>query len=131
MVAYETFYESPEVLEQHVVVRDLGDGRVLHRAPTDPTTEPEPFRRRVIGPDQVYSLVLKADGAVAWISGEIAEYQVRAIDKHGERLLAAGPEIGFESLAVGEPEIDPKSFARIGSTVYWTQGGKPYSAVLD
>ncbi len=123
--------KPPEVLEQHVVVRDLGDGRVLHRAPTDSTTEPEPFRLRVIGADQVYSLVLKTDGAVAWISGDIAGYRVRAIDKHGERLLAAGPEIAFESLALGGPEFDYETLARIGSTVYWTQGGKPMSARLE
>jgi len=129
MVAYETFYENPEVLERHLIVRDLGSGRVLHKAPTDSIKEPT--FRRTAGASEAHSVVLTADGAVAWICGQVGGYQVRAIDKHGERVLAAGPEIAFESLSLSEPEFDYESFARIGSTVYWTQGGKPMSARLE
>ena len=96
-----------------VVVRDLRNGRMLHRTTgVGPTTD----------------LVAKSDGAVAWIvashtssccSGPPPEFEVRALDKTGSRQLASGTEIA------------PKSLALSGSTLYWTQGGKPMSATLN
>jgi hypothetical protein len=78
-----------------------------------------------IGLGPVTSLVLKSDGAVAWIArnkpiGEPAtSYEVHAVDKTGARLLAAGDEIA------------PGSLVLAGGTLYWTQGGRPMSATLN
>ena len=77
-------------------------------------------------------LVAKPNGSVAWIaedfersapatstSEEARYYDVYASDKSGTGLLASGLDVSPSSLALG------------GSTVYWTQGGKPASAVLN
>jgi hypothetical protein len=59
---------------------------------------------------------------VAWITDTVQSenrYQVRALDETGERTLAVGSSIGPNSLALAD------------STLYWTQGGKPGSAVLN
>jgi hypothetical protein len=81
------------------------------------------------------AIVLKSNGAVAWVAvdsersegagravgreGEVVYYDLYALDGTGERLVASGIE------------IDPSSLALAGSTFYWTQGGKPFSAVLQ
>jgi hypothetical protein len=98
-----------------VIVRDLRNGRRLHLAPAG--TSPE------IGP--VVVLVVKDDGAVAWIAqdnsrseGSNTGYEVNAVDRARSRLLAAGSD------------IDPHSLALKGSTLSWTQGGKPRSTSL-
>jgi len=80
----------------------------------------------------VVGLVAKPNGSVAWIaedfersapatstSEEARYYDVYASDKSGTGLLASGLDVSPSSLALG------------GSTVYWTQGGKPASAVLN
>lgn len=77
-------------------------------------------------------IVLKGDGAVAWIAlddlrserverergREVNFYDLYALDSTGERLLASGLE------------LDPSSLALAGSTLYWTEDGKPFSALL-
>jgi hypothetical protein len=66
-------------------------------------------------------IVVKNDGAVAWINDTVQEenrFEVHAFDATGERVLAVGSNIAPESLALA------------GSTLYWTQGGKPFSATL-
>jgi hypothetical protein len=65
------------------------------------------------------AIVVKSDGSVAWIVESSSEYQVRAVDKSGSRVLSSGTN------------IDPHSLALAGSTLYWTQGGKPKSAMLN
>jgi hypothetical protein len=58
-------------------------------------------------------------GAVAWTrSPRENVVDVRALGPSGERLLDSGPD------------VDPKSLALAGSTVYWTRGSQPYSANL-
>jgi hypothetical protein len=123
----------PGVTEWKVVVENLRNGRMLHEVPTGTasapamTSAPGGIRNpRYVGIGPVVSLVVKSDGAVAWIvENEIparhvpAEYEVHAVDKTGSRLLASGAE------------IDPHSLALAGSTLYWTQGGKPMSAALN
>jgi hypothetical protein len=105
---------------EEIVVRDLRNGRVLHRLPTGtPTTPP---KNGDVGVGIGTAIVVKSDGAVAWIvvgSGTNGEYQVHAFDKAGGRVLASSRE------------IIPSSLALAGSTLYWTQGGKPMSAVLN
>jgi hypothetical protein len=109
--------ECPE--EWHVIVRDLGTERVLHRVPTgaSPPTHPE-----FVGDGPTAAIVVKSDGAVAWVldTGQAqARYQVHALDKTGERVLAVGSN------------IDPHSLSLTGSTLHWMQGNKPYSATLN
>jgi hypothetical protein len=68
------------------------------------------------------AIVVKNDGRVAWIvetGYPVAEYQVHAVDKSGNQMLAAGTDVDLHSLAL------------TGSTLYWTQGGKPISSVLN
>ena len=68
------------------------------------------------------AIAVKHDGSVAWIvetGEEEGGYQVHAVDKSGSRVLASNPD------------IDPLSLALAGSTLYWTQGGQPFSASLN
>ena len=68
------------------------------------------------------AIVVKSDGAVAWIvrtDPEEGMYQVHALDQTGSRVLSTGSDIA------------PSSLALAGSTLYWTQGGEPHSATLN
>jgi hypothetical protein len=125
VVAYETYWSTMggggEVFrsEWHVVVLDLRSGRVLHRVPTGVTYPPD---SRFVGDGPTWAIAVKGDGAVAWINDTVQHenrYQVHALDKNGERVLATGSDIA------------PGSLALAGSTLYWTQGGKPFSARLQ
>lgn len=119
------------VAEFYVIVRDLRTGRVLADVPSGVPLKKT--GRYDIGVGGVEGLVVKSDGAVAWIAfdglrttalermtGQRREFycDLYALDKTGERLLASGIELA------------PASLALAGSTVYWTQGGKPFSALL-
>jgi hypothetical protein len=125
VVAYETVLHKPGccedfVAEFHVVVLDLRSGRVLHRVPTGVTNPPA--HARFVGAGPTVAIVVKGDGSVAWIvytDQHASEYQVHALDKNGERVLATGSDIA------------PGSLALAGSTLYWTQGGKPFLARLQ
>jgi hypothetical protein len=92
------------------IVRNLRTGRVLRKLPHGAPK----------------SVVVKSDGAIAWIVGTRvatangpAEDEVYASDSSGTRLLASGPG------------IEPASLALAGSTVYWTREGHPVSAPLN
>jgi hypothetical protein len=108
-----------------VTVRDLRTGRRLHIVPTGKLEESSPNPDSAgIGPTVM--IVGKSDGAVAWTAenrllseNKASYYQIHAVDKTGSRVLAAGTN------------IDPHSLALAGSTLYWTQGGKPETAVLN
>jgi hypothetical protein len=105
--------------EYFVVVRDLRTGRTLHQLATGPGRAPKP---RYKGSGPTTAIVVKPDGAVAWIvdSGiEGSAFEVHAFDKSGSRLLAVGPDIA------------PTSLALAGSTLYWTQGGTAHSTTLE
>ncbi len=111
-----------------IVVRDLGDGKVVHSVPTGTPAHPEPPRledgiiKQNVGIGPAKAIVVKSDGAVAWVvetDREEGSYQVHALDGSGSRLLAEGPE------------IEPGSLALAGSTLYWSAGGKPFSAALN
>ncbi len=102
-----------------VVVRDLRDGHVLRRIPTGTRVTPKPLS---VGIGPAVAIIVKRDGSVAWIVETIQElggYQVHAVDRSGGRVLASSPD------------IDPSSLALAGSTLYWTEGGQPFSASLN
>ena len=107
------------VEEWHVVVRNLQTGSVLHKTPTGANEKDHP---KFVGDGPTTAIVVKADGAVAWITDTVQSenrYQVHALDNTGERTLTVGSN------------INPNSLALAGSTLYWTQGGKSESAVLN
>lgn len=98
-------------------VRNLANGELIYKEPNGPPAEPGD-----VGLGETTAIVVKRDGSVAWItraSEALGSVQVRSIDETGSHLLAASPEIG------------PRSLALAGSTLYWTQAGKPMSAVLE
>jgi hypothetical protein len=101
-------------------VRRTRDGRRIRRvrAVPAPPFMPGAFMR-------VTDLVLRGDGALAWIveirDTETASprYQVRtSLRGTGSTLVAEGADIASGSLALG------------GSTLYWTQAGVPQSTSL-
>jgi hypothetical protein len=109
-----------------VVVRDLRTGRVIHRVPTGspPSVErvepSQPGGR--IGAGRMTAIVVRSDGAVAWIVDtrkRLGTFELHELDRSGARIAAAGSD------------IDPHSLALAGGTIYWTQGGRPFSAPLD
>jgi hypothetical protein len=123
MVAFEE-YSSGGYLsgteEWHVVVRNLRNGRLLHRVPTGTPTSQNPG---LIGAGFTSTIVVKTDGAVAWIVEKPIEggtnYEVHALNKMGSpNVLAFGTNIG------------PASLALAGSDLYWTQGGQAASPLL-
>jgi hypothetical protein len=102
---------------EEIWVRNLRTGKLIHRMPNGAPSEPGD-----IGLGDTTAIIVKSDGAVAWMvrAGEkLGGIQVRSVDKTGSHLLAASPEIA------------PTSLALAGSTLYWTQGGKPMSAALS
>jgi hypothetical protein len=146
IVAYEESSASGELGDEPtsrnvVIVRDLRTGRVLHRVPTGVPLKPE---QRYVGVGNVVSMVVKSDGAVGWIaddyershpsgSPEVSYFDVYAVDKSGARLLAAGTDVDPSSLAlsVTGTNIGQGSRTALGSTLYWTQGGKSFSTTLN
>lgn len=129
MVAYdESFLETspPPSLSRSrwlVVVRDLRTGRVVHKLPTGSTRIPG-----AVGLGVTRSLVVKSDGATAWIVGDSETQcgagaqtcnEVHVVDSTGSRIVASAAD------------IDPSSLALTGSRLYWSQGGRAMSAVLN
>lgn len=128
MLAYELFQSNTDRYGNssgpphwRIEVLSLLTGRKLHRLPT--STSPPGGE----GNGEATAIVVKSDGAVAWIavngwhpyvSGP-NQYEVWAADQSGSRLLASGSDIG------------PSSLALAGSTLYWTQRGKAASTTLD
>ncbi len=99
-----------------------------------------------VGVGSVVALVLKSDGSAAWIANddgrtthigstdEIPYFDLEAVNVSGKtRLLAAGTDIDPSSLALGSggSNIGYKGINREGSTVFWTQAGKVFSAPLN
>jgi hypothetical protein len=120
-----------------LVVRDLRDDRVLHAVPRGGASGHAPgIRGMRLVPSVVLlvphgavtqqALVLKPDGAVAWVTEATKKlpshrtyYELHALDSSGSRRLAAGSA------------LDPYSLRLRGSTLTWTRGGERRSATLD
>jgi len=104
-----------------IMVRDLRDGRLL-RNHLEPSFETQPERTPA---RNVTSLVLKANGSVAWIVDRLAfmglphSIDVVAVDSTGRRVLDSGLD------------VDPTSLALTGSTLTWRKGGIVRSAMLN
>lgn len=117
IVAYAVSEFTETLSRSEIVVRDLANGEVIYRTPNG-----SPAKAGDVGLGETTAIVVKRDGSVAWItraSRELGSIEVRSEDAAGDHLLAASPE------------IEPDSLALAGGTVYWTQGGKPMSAVLE
>jgi hypothetical protein len=118
IVAFEEFSSEPESPSKSlIIVRDVRTGRVIHRVPNAENNIPGN-----VGSGTATKIVLKSDGAVAWIVAATEDpkwYEVRAVDDTGSRLLSSGADIA------------PHSLRLKGSTLRWTQGGKSMSAVLN
>ena len=116
MGAYEkSLVPAPNGHDSFVIfVRDLLTGRLVHEAPTAESRFPGE-----VGKDSAEEIVLKRDGSVAWIDQtEPNEFEIRAVDKTGDRLLAVSAD------------IVPRSLTLQGSTLRWIQNGKPTYAIL-
>ena len=122
-VAYERFSAEAGPTEGftswEVIVRNLRTNQDLHKLPTGASTT---GHFQLLGAGVTTAIALKRDGAVAWIvklDRAPGEYQVWAADKAGNRPLASGPGIA------------PSSLALVGSTLHWTESGRPMSAPLN
>jgi hypothetical protein len=115
VVAYdvgETYRGEPS--RHEIWVRDLASGELLLRVPNGAPAKPGD-----IGIGETWAIVVKRDGSVAWIADDDGTQELWVSDKAGTHLL------------VGSPEIAPESLALAGSTLYWTEAGKPMSAQLE
>lgn len=135
-------HEDEESIDEwHVEVRNLRTGRLLHEVPTGSPLKPAP---RYVGVGPIVGLVLKSDGSVAWIAEDYERssklygagapyFDVYATDKAGTRLLASGTNIDPSSLAlaVGAAGVNSRPRTIEGSTLFWAQGGKPFSTTLE
>jgi hypothetical protein len=107
-----------DTVRTSVEVRRLTDGAVLQDLPASSSAGPEFFQ-------QVGSVVVKADGAVAWIGSESSiisrghgVIEVRAVDAGGARMLDSGQGIDSTSLRLR------------GSTLSWRHNGVTHHGTL-
>jgi|tagenome__1003787_1003787.scaffolds.fasta_scaffold20971710_2 hypothetical protein len=110
-----------------VVVTDVRRGKRLRRVATGPLTpeqaNPSDRIERHEGVGPVTALVVRSDGAVAWIARDLhadagVSYVVRALIGRHSTGLADGADIA------------PRSLRLAGSTLSWTQRGQRRSAPL-
>jgi hypothetical protein len=145
MAAYEEGtsepHEGTEKMEWRVVVRDLRNGRIVHRVPSGIPLQPEAGQ---VGVGNVLSLIVKSDGSAAWIVEDLGRskgggtlssetyFDLEEVDKSGMRLVASGTNIDPSSLALSITggDISGELTSRQGDTLYWTQGGQRLSALL-
>ncbi len=109
VIAYEEADDPEEYPGSNIIyVRNLVTGRLIHKLPTGPTASSGGLAPKI---------VVKADGAVAWVCG--IRHKVYAVDKHGRRLLDSGSG------------IEPQSLQLHGSTISWIDDGARKTAPLD
>jgi hypothetical protein len=119
LAAYGATQSGVDTVSASVVVRRLTDGVQLRDEPA--TTKP-------VGAEffeSVGSVVVRADGAVAWISaagsvisGQAKEVEVNRTDRGGRTLLDSGPS------------IKPQSLRRHGAHITWRDGDRSRFAEL-
>lgn len=107
-----------DTVTAEVIVRNLGSGRQLHVLPATTRVQPESFQT-------VDGVVVRADGAVAWISSVTSVFshgaplvQVQRADSRGHAVLDSAPS------------IDARSLHLTGSTVSWKDGSRTHTATL-
>jgi hypothetical protein len=118
LVAYEEGGGGEVVNIYQVVVRNLGTGRVIREVPTGTLSTRKPGW---VGIGPMTGIVLKSDGAVAWIveTGFPTTFQVHVVDSNGSRVVASGSDIDRSSLALA------------ANTIYWTKNSTAMSAPLN
>ena len=119
-VAYGYTRFGIDTVSAQVVVRDLASGKQLHS---------EPATSRPLGPEffqSVATVVVKPDGAVAWIGDGGSIIAGRTRDIEVDRAEARG----FALLESGAG-IDARSLRLRGSTLTWRDGARTRSARLD
>jgi hypothetical protein len=118
------YVDANRINSDHVVVRDLLNGHVLHDLPTG--IPRAGAHEEGIG--SATAIVVRNDGAVAWIVqvlertaslGLRSNYEVRALDRTGSHVLAISTE------------IDPSSLRLRGTTLFWVQHSEPMSGTLE
>jgi hypothetical protein len=115
--AYGLTSHGVDTATTQVVVRRLGDGKVLHTAvAVSRNTGAESFQ-------SVTALVVKSDGAVAWIGGSRSiggrqALEVHRIDSRGQAVLDRGAGIA------------PRSLRLRSSRLSWLDSGRQRSAAL-
>jgi hypothetical protein len=119
--AYESYEFGIDCSAAKIAVTRLSDGKLLRSAPA--------INAAVLCPggDAVNSLVVKADGSVAWIGtgGPVlgpasqAVTEVHKLDRTGAHLLARAAD------------IVPASLRLRGSKLTWKRDGRTYSATLS
>lgn len=119
LLAVDLFSCGPGGTVSTIDLRRTGNGRRVRRL----EAAPGPAALGALA--DLTDLVLRADGALAWIvelraaATSPPRYEVR------RALRGAAPEL----VAQG-PDIAPGSLALAGSTLYWTQAGTPRSSPL-
>lgn len=118
--AYGLASYGVDTVSASVIVRRLSDGEQLRSAPAT---------RKPVGPEfmqSVAAVVVKPDGAVAWIgeggsviSGRTRDIEVGRADARGVALLDSGTG------------IDARSLRLQGSSVTWRHSGQTRSASLQ
>jgi hypothetical protein len=119
LVAYGETMSGVDTASAQVIVRRLDNGRTLRGlAAMSQPVGPESFQ-------SVDSIVVKADGAVAWIAvahsiiRQSAQTEVDRADQRGRSTLDTGSGIDSSSLRLR------------GSSLTWRHGGGTRSARLD
>jgi hypothetical protein len=120
MVAYGVTAFGVDTGETNVLVRRLSDGKLLASFPATDLAFVESF-------SAIGSIVVKSDGAVAWIStlSSIVR-RGRATEVFEATVSASSPK----RLDSGN-KIDPTSLQLHGSTLTWRDGGAVRHATLS
>jgi hypothetical protein len=128
ILAYEYYHPWPNGANYTgarflVIVRDLRTGRIIHRVPSGHA----PPHSGYVGSGETIDILVKHDGAVAWIARDLAREtksrdafdEIYKLDRTGLHVLAAGQHIATSS------------FSLIGSTLFWTERGHTRTATLQ
>jgi hypothetical protein len=117
VAAYGLTQFGVDTVRTEVVVRRLTDGATLANLPASRAVGVESFQ-------SVGSIVVKADGAVAWIGSD------RSIIAHRAQIEVHAAHGSSDSLLDAGPDIAPASLRLDGSTLTWQVGGATRHATL-